>query len=326
MFGRVAGLCWSGSVVVVTASDTSPSAGPSIIVPPSPVPLVSRAFRSLLSGHPDGTPPWMERIATGSPDCLVEPDGPSWAVHGSLTTLVGGVRALMMQTLHPAAVTGVAEHSAFRTDTIGRLRRTTQWLVVTTFADVATAEALAGAVRSMHDQVVGTAPDGERYEASDPELLRWVHDAFTDSFLEAHLALGGREIPGGPDAYVAEWAVSAELLGATDLPSSRAELAEQLDAFRTTSGFGEAPSTAEVARFLREPGLPLAFRAPYRVLAMAAAATLDPRDAALLGLPQRPGAVKAAAGLLQMLGWALSSTSPAERAARIRLGLADLPR
>lgn len=307
----------------MAASDTAPTEAAPLLVPRSPVPAVSRAFRSLLSGHPDGTPPWIARIATGEPDCLVAPDGPSWAVHGSLTTLVGGVRALMLQTLQPSAVTGVAEHSAFRTDTIGRLRRTTQWLVITTFADVATAESLAAAVRGMHAQVVGEGPDGQAYSASDPELLRWVHDAFTDSFLAAHLALGGRDIPGGPDAYVAEWAESARLLGATDLPTTQDELHAQLDAFRVLPGFGTAPATAEVARFLRDPALPLVFRGPYRVLFMAAAATLDPRDAELLGLAQRPGAVKAARGLLDMLGWALSSTSPAERAARIRLGLVD---
>jgi uncharacterized protein (DUF2236 family) len=291
-----------------------------LLVPPSPVPLVARAFRRLLSDHPDGTPPWVAKIATGDADCLVEPDGPSWAVHGSLSTLVGGVRALMMQALQPAAVTGVAEHSAFRTDTIGRLRRTTQWLVITTFADVATAESVAAAVRSLHGKVTGTAPDGRPYAASDPELLRWVHDAFTDSFLTAHLALGGQEIPGGPDAYVAEWAASARLLGASGLPASQAELREQIEEFRSDPGFGRAPMTADVASFLRAPGLPIAFRGPYHVLSMAAAATLDPRDAELLGLPQRPGAVRAARGLLDMLGWALSSTSPAERAARVRLG------
>jgi len=193
----------------MTASDLEPpSAGSALTVPPSRAPLVARAFRTLLSGNPDGTPPWVARIATGDPDCLVAPDGPSWVVHGSLTTLVGGVRALMMQALQPAAVTGVAEHSAYRTDTIGRLRRTTQGLVITTFADVATAESMAAAVRSMHERVTGTDPDGRPYMASDPNLLRWVHDAFTDSFLTAHLALGGREIPGGPDAYVGEWAAS----------------------------------------------------------------------------------------------------------------------
>ena len=303
-----------------TPATESPEGSP-LRVPPSPAPAVAKAFRRLLSGHPDGTPPWVQRITTGDRDCLVEPDGPSWAVHGSLTTLVGGVRALMMQALQPAAVTGVAEHSAYETDTIGRLRRTTQWLVITTFADVATAESVAAGVRSMHERVTGTGPDGRPYAASDPELLRWVHDAFTDSFLSAHLALGGKEIPGGPDAYVAEWAVSAQLLGATDLPASYAELHDQLEEFRSDPGFGRAPATHDVAAFLRAPNLPVVYRGPYRVLAMAAAATLDPRDAALLGLAQRPGAVKAARGLLDVLTWALSSTSPAERAARIRLGL-----
>jgi len=306
----------------MTASDLEPpSAGSALTVPSSPAPLVARAFRTLLSGHPDGTPPWVARITTGDPDCLVAPDGPSWAVHGSLPTLVGGVRALMMQALQPAAVTGVAEHSAYRTDTIGRLRRTTQWLVITTFADVATAESMAAAVRSMHERVTGTDPDGRPYSASDPDLLRWVHDAFTDSFLTAHLALGGREIPGGPDAYVGEWAASAELLGAVDLPQTQAELHQQLDGYRAQPGFGRAPATEDVAAFLRAPNLPLAYRGPYRVLALAAAATLHPGDAALLGLAQRPGAIKAARGMLHLLTWALSSTSPAERAARVRLGI-----
>ncbi|MGE0819273.1 MAG: oxygenase MpaB family protein [Candidatus Nanopelagicales bacterium] len=299
-------------------SDLSPEP---LRVPPAKAPLVARAFRTLLSGDSQGTPPWVERIATGDADCLVEPDGPSWVVHGSLTTLVGGVRALMMQALQPGAVTGVAEHSAYRTDTIGRLRRTTQWLVITTFADVATAHSTAAAVRSMHERVTGVGPDGTPYAASDPDLLRWVHDAFTDSFLTAHLELGGREIPGGPDAYVAEWAASAQLLGATDLPRTRAELQEQIAAFRAEPGFGRAPATEDVAAFLRAPNLPVIYRGPYRVLALAAAATLDPADAALLGLPQRPGAVKAARGLIDILLWALSSTSPAERAARLRLGL-----
>jgi uncharacterized protein (DUF2236 family) len=309
-------------VVGVTAANPAPADGAApLVVPPSPAPAVAKAFRRLLSGHPDGTPPWIARIATGAPDCLVEPVGPSWAVHGSLTTLVGGVRALMMQALQPAAVTGVAEHSAYRTDTIGRLRRTTQWLVITTFADVATAETMAAAVRGLHDSVTGTDPEGRPYAASDPQLLRWVHDAFTDSFLTAHLALGGATIPGGPDAYVAEWAASARLLGADDLPATHAELRDQIEQFRADPGFGRAPATADVAAFLRAPNLPIAFRGPYRVLSLAAAATLDPRDAALLGLPQRRGAVRGARVLLDGLTWALSSTSPAERAARVRLGL-----
>ena len=211
---------------------------PITVAPPVPrVGPVARAFRTLLSGDPQGTPDWVAALATGDRDCLVEPDGPSWAVHGSLTTLVGGVRALMLQSLHPAAVTGVAEHSAFEDDTVGRLRRTTRWLIVTTFGDVATATRASAGIRRMHERVTGTydaalvggAPGTTAaYSASDADLLRWVHDAFTDSFLTAHLELGGTPIPGGPDAYVAEWAVSAELLGATGLPTTRAELTAQL--------------------------------------------------------------------------------------------------
>lgn len=304
---------------------------PITVAPPVPrVGPVARAFRTLLSGDPQGTPDWVAALATGDRDCLVEPDGPSWAVHGSLTTLVGGVRALMLQSQHPAAVTGVAEHSAFEDDTVGRLRRTTRWLIVTTFGDVATATRASAGIRRMHERVTGTydaalvggAPGTTAaYSASDADLLRWVHDAFTDSFLTAHLELGGTPIPGGPDAYVAEWAVSAELLGATGLPTTRAELTAQLDEFRRLPGYGRAPATREVARFLRDPALPLAFRGPYRVLASAAAATLDERDAALLGLRQNRVSIPVARAGLHALLWALSATSPAERAARLRLGL-----
>lgn len=277
----------------MTAPDLSPAPeGPPLKVPQANVPLVARAFRSLLSGDPNGTPPWVARIATGDADCLVEPEGPSWVVHGLLSTLVGGVRALMMQALQPGAVTGVAEHSAYRTDTIGRLRRTTQWLVITTFADVAD-RAGDGRRRAEH------ARAGRRHRPRRPALLRvrprpaalGARRVHGPPFLTAHLALGSREIPAVPTRTWPSGAASAELLGATELPQTQAELRAQLDVYRADPGFGRAPATEDVAAFLRALNLPTAYRAPYRVLALAAAATSDPADAALLGLPQRAGAV-----------------------------------
>ncbi len=284
---------------------------------------VAASFRTLLSGEADGQPAWVRAIGTGDADSLVPVGGAAWTVHGSLTTLVGGVRALLLQALHPAAVTAVSQHSAFRDDPVGRLRRTTRWLTVTTFADRATVLAEAERVTRMHTRVAGDLPGGGHYAASDPVLLRWVHLAFTDSFLTAHLALGGAPIPGGPDAYVSEWAASAELLGATGLPHSRAEMDAQLQEYRA-SDLHRVAATAEIVEFLRNPPLPAAHRAAYRLLSAAAVSTLDPRDAELLGIsrPRTQLAIPPARAVIGALGLVLGTTSPAQRAALERVATA----
>ena len=154
------------------------------------------------------------------------PGSAAWAVHGSLPTIVGGIRALLMQALHPGALAGVMQHSRYEQDALGRLAGTTQWLTVVTFGDRAAADRECARVRGMHRKVVGTyATAGRRaaYAASDPDLLRWVHIAFTDSFLATHRVWGG-PIPGGEDAYVREWAKAGELVGVVDPPRSVAEL------------------------------------------------------------------------------------------------------
>ena len=160
-----------------------------------------------------------------------EPDGVVWRVHGDLSTLVGGVAALLGQGAHPLALAGVQRHSAYREDPWKRLAGTARWLVVSTFGSAELAEREAARVRGMHRRVRGTTDDGRPYSAGDPELLRWVHLAFTDAFLAAQAAVGrdmGRFGRHWPDAYVREWARSAQALGATDLPTSEAELAEAL--------------------------------------------------------------------------------------------------
>ena len=99
--------------------------------------------------------------------------------------------------------------------------------------DTAAADRECARVRGMHRRVVGTYPTeaGERpYAATDPDLLRWVHVAFTDSFLATHRVWGG-EIPGGEDAYVREWAKAGELVGVENPPRSVAELRQQIADF-----------------------------------------------------------------------------------------------
>ncbi|CAE6940900.1 Histidine kinase [Pseudomonas marincola] len=165
---------------------------------------------------------------------LFGPDSISWQVHGDFTSmLVGGISALLMQALHPLALAGVWDHSNFRQDLLGRLRRTGQFISGTTFGAKADADWLIEKVKTIHLQVTGTAPDGRSYAASDPALLTWVHVAEVHSFLQSHLRYRNPNLSGADqDRYYAEIAFIAERLGATNVPRSRAQVAEYLQDMR----------------------------------------------------------------------------------------------
>ncbi|MGO4256777.1 oxygenase MpaB family protein [Marmoricola sp. RAF53] len=215
-------------------------------------------------------------------------DSPVRTVHGDASMFVGGIRALLLQSLHPAAMAGVAQHSGYQGDPWGRLQRTSHFLAVTTFGTAADAESMVAAVRRIHETVTGTTDDGTPYAAGDPHLLRWVHVAEIDSFLAAYQRFGaGRLAPAEADAYVAGAARVAEELGATDVPRSTAELADCLAAYRP-----ELRATAaarETARFLLlRPPLPLPARLPYGVLAASAVSLLPGWARRELRLPRLP--------------------------------------
>ena len=146
---------------------------------------------------------------------------------------VGGLRALLLQSLHPLAMAGVAEHSDYRGDPWGRLQRTSTFLAVTTFGPAAEAQRAVDRVRGIHQRVRGVAPDGRPYHAGDPHLLEWVHIAEVDSFLLAHQLYGAQPLDqSGRDGYVADTARVAEALGVVDPPRTERELAERIEAFR----------------------------------------------------------------------------------------------
>ena len=148
-------------------------------------------------------------------------DRPIRRVHGDASMFVGGLRALLLQSLHPLAMAGVAEHSDYRGDPWGRLQRTSNFLAVTTFGPAEDAQRAVDKVRGIHRHVHGTAPDGRRYEASDPHLLEWVHIAEVESFLVAHQLYGAAPLDQqGRDDYVADTARVAEALGVIDPPRS----------------------------------------------------------------------------------------------------------
>ena len=291
---------------------------------------VRATFRARVSGDPSGAPAWVRDIATVGDDAgWFDPDGVVWRVHGDLSTLVGGVAALLSQAAHPMALRGVERHSAYRDDPWQRLAGTARWLVVTTFGSAELAEREARRVRSLHDRVRGPG-----YAAGDPDLLRWVHLAFTDAFLAAQLAVGtdlsrrfGRR---WPDTYVSEWALSAAVLGATDLPYTTAELDEALAGYRADL----APVPDAMRSFLLgPPGLSPAERVLYASLSAAGRLLVSPHVAPFAHVAGRGGRGVARGPVLAGVGAELTALrvllgtrSPSEEAARFRLALGPAPR
>jgi uncharacterized protein (DUF2236 family) len=228
---------------------------------------------------------------------------------------VGGLRALLLQSLHPLAMAGVAAHSGYRGDPWGRLQRTSHFLGVTTFGTAAAAQQTIDRVRSVHLQVQGTAPHGRPYSASDPHLLSWVHLAEIDSFLRAHQRYGREPLDqDGRDGYVADTARIATALGVLDPPHTEAELVAQLADYR-----GELTGTREAraaARFvLLQPPLPALARVPYAALAGAAVGLMPIWTRWPLRLPYLPVAettVVRGAGqaIVRTIRWAMAAPPP----------------
>jgi uncharacterized protein (DUF2236 family) len=238
-------------------------------------------------------------------------DRPIRAVHADASMFVGGLRALLLQSLHPLAMAGVADHSGYRGDPWGRLHRTSYFLAVTTFGTAADAERTIARIRGIHTRVTGTAHDGRQYAASDPHLLRWVHIAEVDSFLAAYQRYGANPLDqAGRDGYVADLAFIAAKIGVIDPPTTEAQLHAQLADYRPELVC--SPQARAAARFLLlQPPLPLAARAPYGMLAAAAIGLLPSWTRWPLRLPYLPVAeatVVRAGGnaVVQTIRWAIA--------------------
>ncbi|MFP7759979.1 oxygenase MpaB family protein [Marisediminicola sp. LYQ134] len=276
-----------------------------------------------LSGNDEGRPHWVAKIEQGDDAGFFGPGSAAWAVHGGMPTMVAGIRALLMQTLHPGAMAGVHDWSRYRDDPLGRLSGTIQWLITVTFADTTLATVESGRVGRFHDRVVGTYLDAngveKPYAAGDPELLSWVHVVFTDAFLSSHELWGG-PIPGGADRYVSEWSKAGELVGVSDPPRSRAELASQLDSFRDRGILKTDERVAEAVRFIRNPPLRPTMMPFYRIMFAGAAASLPDHYREMLGLRRsRLPAVWATGVILRLVRGLLGESSTSEDAARARI-------
>ncbi|GAA4835175.1 oxygenase MpaB family protein [Kitasatospora terrestris] len=236
---------------------------------------------------PDG--PAKRRRIHGTPGPRwFPPDAAIRAVHGDASMFVGGLAALLVQSLHPSAMAAVAAHSGYRSDPWGRLQRTSTFLAVTTFGTAADAQAAVDRVRAVHHRIRGTTAAGRPYRADDPHLLAWVHAAEAHSFLRAHEVYGAAPLdPAGYDAYVADMAVVAAALGVEDPPRDRAGLDAVLHSYRPE--LARTDEAREAARFLLlHPPLPWPVRPAYGALAAAAVHLLEPEHRGLLGLPGVP--------------------------------------
>ncbi|SDM40349.1 Uncharacterized conserved protein, DUF2236 family [Allokutzneria albata] len=259
---------------------------------------------------PDG-PATRDRIDTTPGPRWFAEDSAIRRVHSDASMFVGGLRALLLQSLHPLAMAAVAGHSGYRSDPWGRLQRTSTFLAMTTFGTAQHAEEAIAHVRAVHERIRGTAPDGRPYQAGDPHLLGWVHAAEIDSFLRCYQRYGPKPLNGAEcDAYVTDTARIAEGLGVLGPPRSRAELNAVLDAYRPElRGTAQARDTARFLLF--KPPLPLLARAPYAALASAAVAALPPWTRWPLRLPYFPPVERTAVqlaghGIVGLLRWAMT--------------------
>jgi uncharacterized protein (DUF2236 family) len=199
---------------------------------------------------------------------LFGPGSVVWRVHGDLPgMLMGGIAALMLQTLHPLAMAGVDQFSDYRRDPIARLNRTARFVSVTSYGSTREAEAAIARVRRVHEGIRGTAPDGRPYAAGDPHLLTWVHVAEAACFLRGYEVFGphrGALSEADRDSYFREAAAVAERLGAADVPHTVGEVRAYLDAIRPELAVTEA--ALEAVRFIRSIDPSPGVRPAVRVL------------------------------------------------------------
>lgn len=292
--------------------------------------FASKRFRKLLSGDPNGIPPWLDVVSAGDEEGFFLPSDAPWVVHADFGTLVGGIRALLMQALHPGSLTGVKNHSRYESDPLGRLAGTIRWLTVTTFGSKTAVQNEANRVNRLHTKVVGeyTKGTGETvpYKAADKDLLLWVHIAFMESFLVSHQMYSWKQIPkgnaqSGADNYVSQWSVSVAPLGLATCPMSEAELEREIDKFFDSGLLVSTPDTAKVIAFIKNPPLPGAAKLVYGLLFDAAVLSLRPEFRELLGLKPKPRWLirPATRWSLRLMRLAIGPESPIEDGAIARL-------
>lgn len=267
---------------------------------------IRRRITELFNDASKGERPILRRA-----DALFATDSVAWRVNGDIVTMmIGGVSGLLLQMLHPAVLAGVWDHSNFRSDMHGRLRRTAKFIAVTTYDHAAHGLAAIDRVRGIHDRLGGVLPDGTPYRAGDPALLAWVHVTEAISFLDAWVHYAEPGMPAADqDRYFAEMAVVAERLGADPVPRDRALAEALIQSMRP--GLRADARTREVARLVLNQSVGAALTDAASGVIMQAGVDLLPDWArAMHGLKTPPAPVVrgAAHALARTLGWAYAGS------------------
>jgi uncharacterized protein (DUF2236 family) len=236
----------------------------------------------------------------------------AWRVHGDVTTMmVGGISGLLLEMLHPAALAGVWDHSNFRSDMLGRLRRTARFIAQTTYAESSEAEAAIARVNRIHSKVTGTLPDDTAYRADDPRLLAWIHVAGAISFLAAWIRYAEPTMSRrDQDAYFAEVADVARRLGADPVPETRAAADRLIAEFRPE--LRDSERSREVAQIILNPPASGLRAIPVQKVMGQAAIDLLPRWARQMhglngSILARPAVDAATFGMASTLRWAFAA-------------------
>ena len=237
---------------------------------------------------------------------LFGPGSASWEVIGDVATFVGGIRALLIQSAHPEVVAGVADHSAYATDPLGRLSRTSAYVTAAAFGAMPEVDEAIRTVRVAHRPVKGASHRGKAYSAADGAMASWVHNVLVDSFLVTHQRFGQRPLtPERADAFVAEQRDLGQRLGATELPGTAADLSRWIDEH---PAIGPSPAMEDVVRFLHDPPLPGFASLGYRRLFGGAASTLTDPISEIIGVQGTRSGGAIASAVVRTLRWSLGSS------------------
>ncbi len=252
---------------------------------------------------------------------LFGPESVTWSVIGDVATFVGGIRALLVQAAHQEVAAGVADHSRYKDDPLGRLSRTSAYVTATAFGAMPEVDASVQIVRQAHRPVRGKSHRNRAYSANHPAHAAWVHNVLTESFLTAHQHFGRRPLSDAEaDQFVAEQVRVGQLLDAAPLPDTEESLRDWVV---NHPDIGRSPGMHGAADFLASPPLPLKVKVGYRILYWAAAATIPREIRDVLGVRRYPGAILLGKASTRFLRWALGS-SPSWYIALTRVG-APLP-
>jgi uncharacterized protein (DUF2236 family) len=242
---------------------------------------------------------------TGDPG-LFGPDSVTWRVVGDVSTFIGGIRALLIQAAHPEVVAGVADHSNYASDPLGRLSRTSSYVTATTYGAMPEVQAALAQVRRAHVAVEGRSHRDRPYSANGSEYAAWVHNALADSFLASYESFGPRAIStSDSDTYVREQARLGAMVQAIELPDSRSELASWIASHPDVA---VSPGMVQTVAFIRSPPLPRSVLPAYQILFHAAASTVPSRLAAILGIGRYVWAQPSGRALTRMLRWSLGAS------------------